>query len=170
MRSISATLPTSPFSNSTLRPAAFTLAATASAPRLSSNQFTATSAPASASATAIAAPMPCCAPVTSATFPSRRIRNSSDDLLRLEVGDLGGTVAQPCQNRAVMFAQLRRDAGLRGRLGESPWRAVYFELSVLGMLDMRHVAVGDHVGIVRRFEHRVDRRRDDVRAAQFRHP
>src|SRR6185312_6611724 len=38
-----------------------------------SSQLTATSAPSSARASAIAAPMPCCAPVTSATFPLSRM-------------------------------------------------------------------------------------------------
>ncbi len=96
-----------------------------------------------------------------AALPAR-----SDDASRLQIGDLLLTVAELGQSGFVVVAELRRDAGLRRRLGEPPRRAVHLQLSVLGMIDVGDMAVGDHVGIVRRLEHGVDRRRDDVGAAQ----
>ena len=57
------------------------------------------------------------------------------------------------------------------RFGELPRRAVHLQrLAVLGVVDLGDIAVGQHVGIVGRLQQRVDRRRDDVGAAQPRHP
>ena len=77
-------------------------AATRSAAGSSSSQVSATSAPSSASATEMAAPIPCCAPVTSAILPANFMRLLSDQdassiILRegFLLGDSGPGAAMP---------------------------------------------------------------------------
>src|ERR1700730_6339863 len=91
----------------------------------------------------------------------------SNDLARAEPLELPVGVAETGQHFVVVGAETRRNADLGRRFGELPGRAMHLELlAMLRVADLRYVAVGQNVGVIGGFEQRVDRRRNDVRAAQ----
>src|SRR5215470_6830707 len=96
---------------------------------------------------------------------------ASDDAAFAQIADLARVVAELAQDRLVVLAKLRRDAGPGGRLGELPGAAMHLQPpAVLGIVDLGDIAVGENVGIVGGFEQRVDGGGDDVGRAQPRHP
>src|ERR1700730_5343016 len=96
-----------------------------------------------------------------------RSSEGSNDLPVPEILDLRCAVAEPCKDLVIVRAEFRGDADAGRRLRKMPRRAVDFQpLAVLRVVDLGDITIGQHVGIVGGFEQGVDRRRDDVRAAQ----
>src|SRR5277367_3313776 len=90
--------------------------ATASAAVSSSSQLIATSAPSSASATAMAAPIPCCPPVTSAILPANFMRTPIR-LRDTKRSGLGLPVAYPRLQEEPLRGIERRWRHTKHRLG-----------------------------------------------------
>src|SRR5438132_1834870 len=82
---------------------------------------------------------------------------ASNDLSFPEILNLRGAVAEVPEGVVVMRAEFRSDTDTGRRFGKVPWRAMYFQrLAVFRVLDLCHVSVGQHVGIVGGFEQCVD--------------
>src|SRR5271165_3064447 len=96
---------------------------------------------------------------------------ASDDLSFPEIVDLRCGVAELGENFVVVRAEFGGDADLGRGFREVPWRTVDFQpLAVFRVFDLGDIVVGHDIGVVGGFEQGVDRRGDDVRAAQSRDP
>src|SRR5690242_5348445 len=130
----------------------------------SARSITTTSAPASCTNSATAAPMPVAPPTTSARLPSYRNASnrpmcffpsrlvSGDDAADLEVHDRVPIEAERAKDGVAVLVELGGALGRRRFAVELHRRGRELERSAVGRLAVDDVAVGDGLGVGGRFE------------------